>query len=237
LVFPHHENELAQSRGAGNGFAQYWMHNAWVTLSGEKMSKSLGNVVSIEEMLRKVRAVELRYYLVGPHYRSMIEYSDAALAESVSAYRRIESFLGRVSQRVGVVPSDGVYCADFTVAMDNDFGTPLALAAIHGTVHEGNAALEGGNHVAAIAAASSVRAMTGILGVDPLSPQWASNSTTETTQRQALTVLVDQLLEQRQLAKRERDFATADAVRNQLAKAGIAVEDTPDGPQWTLKDS
>ena len=101
LVFPHHENERAQSNAAGDGFARYWLHNAWVTMGGEKMSKSLGNTLAIDVLLRRVRGVELRYYLVGPHYRSSIEYSDAALQESVAAYRRIESFVHRVRERVG----------------------------------------------------------------------------------------------------------------------------------------
>ena len=101
LVFPHHENERAQSHAAGDGFARYWLHNAWVTMGGEKMSKSLGNTLSIDALLRRVRGVELRYYLVGPHYRSSIEYSDAALQEAVAAYRRIESFVHRVRERIG----------------------------------------------------------------------------------------------------------------------------------------
>ncbi|WP_181783525.1 cysteine--tRNA ligase, partial [Pseudonocardia pini] len=101
LVFPHHENERAQSQAAGDPFARYWLHNAWVTMGGEKMSKSLGNTLSIDALLQRVRGVELRYYLVGPHYRSAIEYSDAALAEAVAAYGRIESFVHRVGERVG----------------------------------------------------------------------------------------------------------------------------------------
>lgn len=123
LVFPHHENEIAQSHGAGDGFARYWLHNGWVTMSGEKMSKSLGNVVAIPEMLRKVRAVELRYYLGSAHYRSMLEYSDGALAEAATAYRRVESFVRRVDSRVAPVPLGEVADA-FTVALDDDLGCP-----------------------------------------------------------------------------------------------------------------
>ncbi len=167
LVFPHHENERAQSNAAGDPFARYWLHNAWVTMSGEKMSKSLGNVVSIPEMLKVVRAVELRYYLIAPHYRSNVEYSRAALDEAVSAYQRIESFVRRVGQRTGAV-EPGVLCAEFTEAMDDDLGTPAALAAVHNTVREGNTALDAGDEAAARGAAASVRAMTGVLGLDPL---------------------------------------------------------------------
>ncbi|MGH3870522.1 MAG: cysteine--tRNA ligase [Pseudonocardiaceae bacterium] len=233
LVFPHHENELIQSRAAGDGFARYWLHNGWVTLSGEKMSKSLGNTLSIPATLRRVRAVELRYYLISAHYRSAIEYSDGALAEAVAAYQRIESFVHRVRERCEV-PEPGTWCADFGVAMDDDLATPAALAAIHGAVHEGNAALDVKDHSVAVAAAGSVRAMTGVLGLDPLADQWRSTSGSDAASA-ALTVLVDRLLVDRAEARIRRDYATADALRDQLLAAGIAVEDTPDGPVWTVK--
>ncbi|MFC6093822.1 cysteine--tRNA ligase [Saccharothrix lopnurensis] len=237
LIFPHHENEQAQSRAAGDGFARYWMHNAWVTLSGEKMSKSLGNTVTIPVMLEQVRAPELRYYLVGPHYRSHIEYSPEALDESVSAYRRIESFLRRVVERTGAVDDSGELAPAFVTSMDDDVSTPGALAAIHRRVREGNTALESGDDAGARAAAGSVRAMTGVLGLDPLSPRWHdASSAADGAGGRALAVLVDRLLEERQQARRERDFARADALRDHLLLAGIAVEDTPDGPKWTLKD-
>jgi cysteinyl-tRNA synthetase len=235
LVFPHHENELAQSTAAGDGFAQYWMHNAWVTMSGEKMSKSLGNTLMIPAVLQRVRAAELRYYLVTPHYRSTIEFSDAGLAEAVSTYRRVESFLRRVVQRTGSV-EHGVVCADFAAAMDDDLSTPQAVASVHNVVREANAALDRGEDEAARSAAASVRTMMDILGLDPLSEQWAEDSGADDTARQALSALVDELLEQRQQARAAKDFAAADALRDRLQAAGIAVEDTPDGPMWTLKD-
>jgi cysteinyl-tRNA synthetase len=236
LIFPHHENELAQSVGAGDGFARYWLHNAWVTMSGEKMSKSLGNVVSIPQMVERVRAPELRYYLVSPHYRSTIEYSEPALHEAVAAYRRIESFLRRVVQRTGQV-QPGVLCAEFTAALDDDLAVPAALAAVHTVVREGNTALDAGDDGTARAAAASVRSMTGVLGLDPLSARWADSSTVDEGPRAALTALVEQVLEERQRARAAKDFATADALRARLLAAGIAIEDTPDGPLWTLKDA
>jgi cysteinyl-tRNA synthetase len=235
LIFPHHENERAQSCAAGDGFARYWLHNALVTMSGEKMSKSLGNTVTIEAMLKRVRAAELRYYLVGPHYRSTIEYSDAALQESVAAFRRIESFVHRVRERLGA-PEPGTVSAQFAEAMDDDLGTPGALAAIHNTVRQGNAALDDGHRATALAAAGSVRAMTGVLGLDPLDPRWSTGEETGSAALTALTTLVDDLLAQRAEARARRDFATADAVRDRLTAAGIAVEDSPDGPTWSLKD-
>ena len=153
LVFPHHENELAQSRAAGDGFAEYWMHNAWVTMSGAKMSKSLGNTLTIPAVLERVRPVELRYYLVAPHYRSTLEYSEHALAEAAAAYRRIETFVHRVHDRVGAVEVGRISDA-FAAAMDDDVATPAALAEVHETVRAGNAALDAGDRAAALAAAA-----------------------------------------------------------------------------------
>ena len=236
LVFPHHENEQAQSHAAGDPFTRYWLHNAWVTMGGEKMSKSLGNTLSIDALLRRVRGVELRYYLVGPHYRSSIEFSDAALQESVAAYRRIESFVHRVRERVST-PELGMLCAEFVAAMDDDLGTPGALAAVHNTVREGNTALDAGDHRSALGAASSVRAMTAVLGLDPLDPQWARADNGGDTASGALSTLVADMLAQRQEARAGRDFAAADEVRGRLTAAGIVVEDSPDGPIWSLKDA
>ncbi len=235
LLFPHHENEQAQSHAAGDPFAHFWLHNAWVTMGGEKMSKSLGNTLSIDALLRRVRGVELRYYLVGPHYRSAIEFSDAALQESVAAYRRIESFVHRVRERVGA-PEPGELCRQFVAAMDDDLGTPGALAAVHNKVREGNTALDAGEHADAAEAAASVRAMTAVLGLDPLDPRWLRADVSDTANA-ALSTLVSDLLAQRQEARVRRDFAAADEVRGRLTAAGVVVEDSPDGPIWSLKDA
>ncbi|TDV40745.1 cysteine--tRNA ligase [Actinophytocola oryzae] len=232
LVFPHHENELAQSRAAGDPFARLWMHNGLVGMAGEKMSKSLGNVVSIPSMLERYRAQELRYYLVAPHYRSVIEFSTAALDESVRAYQRLESFVQRVGARIGEVPIGSVG-PEFTAALDDDLGTPAAVAVVHNTVRQGFTALDSDEDAAALSAAGTVRAQLAVLGLDPLT--WPA-STVDTAARGALDALVSELLEQRQAARAARDFATADAVRDRLLAAGITVEDTPGGPQWTLKD-
>ncbi|MFC4002542.1 cysteine--tRNA ligase [Prauserella oleivorans] len=234
LVFPHHENERAQSLAAGDGFARFWLHNAWVTLSGEKMSKSLGNVVSIPEMLRRYRAVELRYYLIQPHYRSTIEYSDAALSEAAEGYRRIEQFLRRVAGARGEV-NIGVVPKEFAAALDDDLGTPQAFAVLHNTVRDGNAALDAADETKALELAEAVRAMVDVLGLDPLSEQWRDTGAAG-GQSEALGKLVDALLTERQQARSERDFARADAIRDQLTAAGIAVEDTPNGPLWTVRD-
>jgi cysteinyl-tRNA synthetase len=232
LVFPHHENELAQSCGAGDGFARYWMHNGLLTMAGEKMSKSLGNTLQVTEMVKHVRAVELRYYLGSAHYRSVMEYSPDALAEAGAAYRRIENFVER-AVRVVDVAEPGIVCAEFAAALDNDLSVPGALAAIHNVVREGNAALAEARHDAVRGALSSVLAMTEVLGVNPL--RWIDARAAD------LTSVVDSLvrvaLDQRAAARARKDYAAADSIRDELTRAGIVVEDTADGPRWTLKDA
>jgi cysteinyl-tRNA synthetase len=235
-VFPHHENERAQSHAAGDPFARFWLHNAWVTMGGEKMSKSLGNTLQIEALLQRVRPVELRYYLVGPHYRSAIEYSDAALDEAVAAYRRVESFVNRVRERHGLPEPSARVPAEFAAALDDDLGTPIALGVVHGLVREGNTALDAGDAQAASEAASCVRATTGVLGLDPLAAGGAADQSGDAA-RQALGTLVESMLERRQAARAGRDFATADRLRDELLAAGIAVEDGAGGSTWTLKDA
>lgn len=232
LQFPHHENEIAQSHAAGDGFAQYWMHNHWVTMSGEKMSKSLGNVLSVPNILTMVRPVELRYYLGSAHYRSMLEYSEEALKEAAAGYRRIEAFLAKVGDVEVGEPTE-----EFVAAMDDDISVPKALAAIHNAVRAGNTALAAGDKAAAEKIASSLRAMTGVLGVDPQSEQWASAESADNDGAlTALDVLVRAELERRAQARAEKDWATADEVRDRLAAAGITVTDTADGPQWSLNN-
>lgn len=234
LRFPHHENEQAQSRAAGQAFASYWLHNAWITTSGEKMSKSLGNSLLVPEVLKQVRGIELRYYMVAAHYRSTVEFSFEALAEAAAAFRRIEGFLGRAASMLGEVPADGVMCAEFIEAMDDDLGTPAAVAAIHDVVREGNKLLVDGASAALRGNAASVRAMLGVLGLDPADPEWGGSSGDDAKLTQAIDVLVAGLLEQRAEARAAKDWATADAIRDRIKAAGIEVEDTPDGPKWSI---
>jgi cysteinyl-tRNA synthetase len=233
LRFPHHENEQAQSRAAGDGFARYWLHNGWVTLGGEKMSKSLGNTALVDEVVARVRPVELRYYLVAPHYRSTIEFTDDALAEAAVAYRRLESFVRRAAERVGAESGGRVLCADFTNALDDDLGTPAAIAVVHDLVREGNTALADGDDAAVAGTLGSVRTMLGVLGLDPLDPQWAAGGSDERLM-QATDGLVSLALDQRQAARTRKDFSAADAIRDQLTALGVTVEDTPQGPRWEL---
>jgi cysteinyl-tRNA synthetase len=235
LRFPHHENEQAQSRAAGFGFASYWMHNAWITTAGEKMSKSLGNSLTIPAVLERTRAIDLRFYMVAAHYRSHVEFSFVALDEAAAGFQRIEHFLTRAREVLGDV-EPGHWSAEFEAAMDDDLGTPAAVAAIYDAVREGNKLLAAGPSDALRKTASSVRAMLGVLGVDPLDPRWTEggSSAREEKLTTAVDALVASLLEQRQKARAAKDFATADAIRDQLKGAGIDLEDTPDGPKWSL---
>jgi len=234
LRFPHHENEIAQSRAAGQPFARYWLHNAMVTTAGEKMSKSLGNSALVSEVVKRVRPIELRYYLAAPHYRSVIEFSDEALQEAAAGFRRIEGYVVRASEVTGgVSAAEGMVCAEFAAAMDDDLGVPAALASLHDVVREGNKLLSQGDSPALRGNLAAVRRMLDLLGLDPLAPVWRG-SDGDAPLRQALDALVARLVRQREEARAARDFAAADAVRDALRAAGIEVEDTPAGPRWTL---
>jgi cysteinyl-tRNA synthetase len=203
-----------------------------VTLGGEKMSKSLGNTALVDEVVQRVRPVELRYYLVAPHYRSAVEFTDEALAEAAAAYRRLESFVHRAAERVGPDAGEAVLCAEFVDAMDDDLGTPAALAAIHSMVREGNTALAAGDERVVAGALGSVRAMLDVLGLDPLDRRWSAGG--DERLGQVTEGLVALALEQRQAARARKDFAAADAIRDQLKALGVQVEDTPQGPRWEL---
>jgi len=233
LVFPHHENELAQSGAAGDRFARFWLHNAWVTTSGEKMSKSLGNSLLVSEVVQRVRPIELRYYLGAAHYRSHIEYSEDAMTEAAAGFRRIEGFLVRAREVVGEVAVDAVVPAAFADAMNDDLGVPLALAVVHDTVRAGNAALADGQVAEVAAAVGAVGAMLGVLGLDPRAEPWAGDGVRDEL-RPVIDALVQVALAQRAEARARKDFAAADAVRDGLKGAGILIEDTPHGPRWTV---
>jgi cysteinyl-tRNA synthetase len=252
LVFPHHENELAQSRAAGDEFAHYWMHNGLLGVAGEKMSKSLGNSLLVDVMVTKVRPVELRYYLGQAHYRSAMEYSPEALAEAVAAYRGIEGFVLRANELAGgpaaeqeppagqeppasqEPPAARGWPAEFAAALDDDLGVPQALAVLHATMREGNNALAAGDVDATAAALASVRAMLGVLGLDPLVEPWASRGADDDL-REVVDALVKGALAERQAARDRKDYETADAIRDRLEAAGVLIEDTPDGSRWELK--
>jgi cysteinyl-tRNA synthetase len=235
LRFPHHENELAQSRAAGRPFARIWMHNALVNLGGEKMGKSMGNALLVSEVIKQVRPIELRYFLVAPHYRSIIEFSFESLHEAATAYQRIEGFVLRATEVTGGVDNESAaVVAEFAEAMDDDLSVPAALAALQGVIREGNKLLSGGDSAELRSSLASVRTMLDLLGLDPLSPTWREDGADSAELRGSVDALVHMLLEQRAQARQDRDFAAADGIRDRLRAAGIEIEDTPSGPRWTV---
>jgi cysteinyl-tRNA synthetase len=236
LRFPHHENEQAQSRAAGLGFAQYWLHNGWVTTGGEKMSKSLGNSLVVSHMLKSVRPLVLRYYLGAAHYRSMIEYTPDSIREADAAVSRIEGFVRRAVEAVGgVATADAEFPRAFREAMDDDLNVSGALAVLHETVRSGNSALETRDLDAVRQSLAAVLRMASVLGIDPTEPHWGTGTQEASPERAALEVLLESALAERAEARREKDFARADAIRTQLSKAGVLIEDTPQGARWTLE--
>lgn len=233
LRFPHHENELAQSRAAGHRFARYWMHNAFVTMAGEKMSKSLGNSALVSEVTKQYAPRAVRLYLVAPHYRSPIEFSASSLTEASAQLDRIDSFLERAGAS-GEVDFDPVHLpTEFVTAMDDDLATPAAVAVIFDTVKLGNRAIDAGDTAAAERALVGVRAMLHVLGLDPADPVWAATGDAHDL-RGVVDGLVQLVLDQRSQARARKDWATADAIRDQLAKLGLTIEDTPDGVRWSI---
>jgi cysteinyl-tRNA synthetase len=237
LKFPHHENEMAQSHSCGYGFANYWLHNGWVTIGGEKMAKSLGNSLLVSEMVKQVRPVVLRYYLGTPHYRSTIEYAEDSVHEAEAAYHRIEGFVTRAVELVGPTDPAAEVPGGFADSMDDDLGVPGAVAVLHNTVREGNTALAASDKEGAAAALAAVLAMLDVLGLNPLAAPWAGGGAVPVGAgdlRPVVDTLVRVALEQRQAARERKDYAASDAIRDQLAAAGVTVEDTPGGPRWTV---
>jgi cysteinyl-tRNA synthetase len=247
LVFPHHENERAQSTAAGDQFARYWLHNGLVALAGQKMSKSAGHALAAAEALAQVRPQELRYYLGQAHYRSTLEYSRDALDEAVAAYQRIERFIARAQHALasrnghvprpleepGTAPSARLPIS-FSAAMDDDLAVPAALAAVHATVHDGNYALSTGNVEIIRTSLAQTRAMLTVLGLDPLDPAWRTSDPDDRL-HSVVDALVALVLRQREAARARGDYASADSIRDTLENTGVAVDDTPEGPRWELR--
>lgn len=257
LRFPHHENEMAQTRAAGYPSAARWMHSAWVTAKGEKMSKSLGNGLSVPAVLAENSAWVVRYALGGVQYRSMLEWSDQTLAEAQSAYERVSNFIERAGIAVGEqptcaevasVPADDLP-ADFVAAMNDDINVSGATAAIFTAIRSGNTLLSKLSDHADSAEAKAevrtallnVRAMLDTLGLDPLAEPWANGGAAggagegESSEHDALDALIAEQLQARAEARKAKDFAKADAIRDALNTAGIAIEDGPQGSTWSLQ--
>ncbi len=232
LVFPHHECELAQARGAGKPFARYWMHWNMLTLGGEKMSKSKGHVVDLAELLEQVDPMVVRFHLLRSHYRSLSDFADEALQASAAGLKRLRSAYASWPSHAGSgTPAEAWTTARerFAAAMDNDLNTPEAIAVLFDVARDANKARDAGDLGCAAAARSLFDdLLAGVLGID---------LTGAREQDQALLGdVVQLLLEQRQLARKRRDFAAADAIRERLADLGVTVEDTPDGARWRRQD-
>ena len=258
LRFPHHENEMAQTRAAGYDSAARWMHSAWVTAKGEKMSKSLGNGLSVPAVLANNSAWVVRYALGGVQYRSMLEWSDQTLAEAQSAYERVSNFIERAGIAIGEQPSRAEVVSisadalptDFVSAMNDDINVSGATAAIFTAIRSGNTLLSKLADRADSDAAKaevrevllSVRAMLDTLGLDPLAEPWVNGGAAggaagegESAEHDALDALISEQLTARAEARKAKDFAKADAIRDALNAAGIAIEDGPQGSTWSLK--
>jgi cysteinyl-tRNA synthetase len=246
LRFPHHENELAQSSAAGDEFANYWLHNGLVNVSGQKMSKSLGNSIFADDLLAAGRGIAVRYYLGSAHYRSVLDYHEGVLEESESAVSRIETFIDRATRRLAETKFAAAPLsvkrasellahlpADFVTAMDEDLAIPAAIAALHETVRAGNSSLDAEDLEATAKALLQVQAMTEVLGINPLT--WnAAGKSTNSAKDQALADLVVSLIAERDAARAAKDFARSDAIRDQLKAAGIVLEDAADGTHWSV---
>ncbi|MCS4485028.1 cysteine--tRNA ligase [Gleimia sp. 6138-11-ORH1] len=247
LRFPHHENEQAQSHGAGWGFAQMWVHNAWVTLKGEKMSKSLGNSLLVADILETVPAPVLRFALGTVHHRSTVEYGEETIAAAQATWERFAGFVTRATQlaqqqQLPEIPEDALASHPlpeaFCQAMDDDLNVAGALAVIYEHLKAGNSAISASDFERMYQALWDVRAMLAILGLDPGSAQWApfvfGNMQGEGQMQQALDHLVTAVIAERAQARAEKDWAKADDLRDRLTAAGIIVEDSPEGARWHL---
>ena len=233
LRFPHHENELAQARASGHPFARHWMHNAWVTAAGEKMSKSLLNGALVSEVTAQYPARAVRFYLAVPHYRSSIEYSSDSLTEATASLARLDGFVDRATELVGPVETEYESLpASFVAAFNDDLGTSTAMADVYEMVRVGNQALTAGDAEAVKAALVGVQSMLDVFGLRADDPVWAGGG--DFRLRPILDGVISELLQQRQAARARKDFAASDAIRDRLTNLGVSVEDTPTGPRWSL---
>jgi cysteinyl-tRNA synthetase len=246
LRFPHHENELAQSRAAGDAFANIWMHSGLLNVGGDKMSKSLGNSVFASDLFARFSPLAVRYFLTGAGYRSTLDFSDEAMERSESSLERLTNFLQRARQSLGdnapALPDvrDGYagrsldVPVEFAAALDDDLGVPRALSVVFASVTEGAKLLDSGTDSQQLARiVAEVELMLDILGVNPSAEAWAVTAS-DAKAESALEALIATMAERRAEAKAVKDFATADSIRDELAAAGVVIEDTADGYRYHL---
>ncbi len=239
LRFPHHENELAQSRAAGHEFANFWLHNGLVNVNGQKMSKSLGNSILVSDVLDDSNALALRYYLGSAQYRSVLDYNEGVLAEAESALERIRTFLERAARALNekgllakIELDAGAFPEKFTAAMNEDLNIPAALAVLHESVREGNASLDEQLPHQAARNYAEVLAMVDVLNINPTAKFWQGSGSTAAMS--ALDGLVRSLIEERNVARDSKDFKTSDRIRDQLKAVGVVLEDSAGSTHWSL---
>jgi cysteinyl-tRNA synthetase len=239
LRFPHHENELAQSRAAGAEFANFWLHNGLVNVNGQKMSKSLGNSILVSDVLTDSNALALRYYLGSAQYRSVLDYNEGVLDEAEAALERIGTFLARAARALsenGITTPDTskpAFPEKFSKAMNEDLNIPAALAVLHESVREGNASLDSASMDQAARNYAEVLAMVDVLNINPLAKFWQGSGLSADAMS-ALDGLVRSLIEQRNLARDSKDFETSDRIRDQLKAVGVVLEDSAGSTHWSL---
>jgi cysteinyl-tRNA synthetase len=239
LQFPHHEAEIAQTEGAGYRFARYWMHGNMLTVNGEKMSKSKGNFLTLKEFYAKSDPMLLRFIFVQSHYRSVAELTDETIQAAQSGLSRLREARRELERRIPDAPSgtdaklEGAIQktrADFETAMDDDFNTPEALAALFGLTREVNTALAGQPGRDSLEGALKVyeEFMEGVLGLTAGSSEMSGSSAG------LLDGLLEIAIEARRAYRQNRDFARSDALRDRLKNLGVTLEDTANGTRWKL---
>jgi cysteinyl-tRNA synthetase len=226
LRFPHHENELAQSRAAGDGFANFWLHNALVTINGNKMSKSLGNGVAVEDLTKAGNWGAIRYWLLSAQYRSNLDYSETSIRDAQAALDRITGFLKRTSETRRIEIDYNFIPQEFSAAMDLDLNVPGALAVIHERVRAGNTAFDSNDQEALKLCVEQVKAMVSVLGL--------TFAYREPLYSEEFSKQVEDLIQKRHEAKVAKDFARADQIRLEIEELGVTLKDMKDITMWSF---
>ena len=240
LKFPHHENEIAQSCAACNApFAKLWMHNGFVRVDDEKMSKSLGNFFTVREVLPRLRPEVLRAFLLASHYRAPVNYTEENLRQADASLQRLYLALRDVEPAPAFEPGEAT--REFAAAMDDDFNTPGAIAALQSAARALNVAKSGGDHERARSLAAEIRQLGGIIGLLECAPAaWLGTRSELVAGEDGGSVglepaEIDRLVQARIEARRARDFAESDRIRDRLAAAGVVLEDGATGTSWRRK--